>query len=145
LWSFRDCPSLTTVICPSSINFISDYAFYNSGITSLTINNPNCIIRQSAFENCPFYNTSGNILAANGKILIKANSSAWPTGITNLAGGSCDNLISNSNLIIPDSVIMLSDNPITSSASATTIKFGKNLSYFTTSSIPTGATTLIFK
>lgn len=142
--AFYDCSHLNTVIIPESVNFISDSAFANCGINSITINNPNCIIRQNAFSGCTFYNNNtGNILAANGKILIKANSSTWPTGVTNLAGKSCDSLISNSSLTIPDYVIMLGDNPV--SESITKITFGKNLSYFTTSSIPTSATTLIFK
>lgn len=142
--SFLDSTFLTTVKLPSNLKYIGIEAF--SGCTALNnieLNmDPYCVIRKNAFLNTPFYtNATKDIISINGKVLIKAvTSTSFPSSIINIASNSCNKLVTNSTLIIPDQIEIIGGPPASSIA---TLSIGNKVSELYTESIPTTVTTLI--
>ncbi|KAH0788135.1 leucine-rich repeat domain-containing protein [Histomonas meleagridis] len=68
-FAFNRCPSLTTVYLSENINKISDYAFSNSSIISITIPNSVSILGNQCFSQCQKLNTLilGNGIESIGK------------------------------------------------------------------------------
>lgn len=143
--AFKGCTALNNINLHNNITKIRDWAFQDcTSLSTIGLNmNEKCIIKTDAFENASFYTkaNSSNLYGANGKILIKAVSTSWPTNIINLAGGSCDKLVTNSILTIPDYIEILGDNP--TSLSITKLTLGLNTSYLPSGCIATSVTTLI--
>ena len=98
--------------------------------------------RKNAFKNTYFYNNATqDIISTDRKVLIKAvTSTSFPSSIINIASDSCDKLVTNSTLIIPDQVEIIGGPP---ASSITTLSIGNKVSKLYTESIPTTVTTLI--
>lgn len=141
--AFLGNTNLTTISLPDSIELIDQEAFSDcTSLTNVNLNvNPKCIIKENVFSNCPFYtNATTNLYAANGKILLKATSTTWPSNIINIATNACNALVTNSTLKIPDYVEILAGSP---ASSITSLTIGQKMSYLGPESIPTTVTTLI--
>lgn len=147
--AFGNCKNLSSVTIPSSIEYIGVYAFMNTeALQSCNLNNikPTCQIRPAAFSGAYFFeNATSNLYGGNGKILIKAVSSSWPSGITNLAAHSCNALVKNAKLIIPDTIQILGGSPtnLDSDNALTDLTIGSNISELISDSIPNTVTTLV--
>lgn len=74
--AFEGCTALSSIYLPKSVKIIGDYAFKNSGLKSLTINNDLDYIGQEAFMSCNNLSEikiNGSIKSAGLRVFKKCN------------------------------------------------------------------------
>lgn len=144
--AFCHCQNLTNLFISNNVEYIGAFAFYgceNLIVEQHDLDLPNyCVIESNAFPNLS--DRTENLYSIGEKVLIKDVTSDLSENTTSLAYGVGGKLISNSKLVIPDRILVISGGvSLESGSTITSMVIGSQVKYMGLSAIPTTITTLI--